>query len=175
MKRLSEKTIFKTKLFTIKDIVIELNDKKQITYQLMEKGDTALIVPLKSNGNLVLVKEYFYAIDEYQLGLPKGRIEENEDPLKTANKELQEEIGYRAGRLDKLGVLTMSPGYLTQKTHIFLARDLEESALDGDEPEVLEVIEFPFSDFEKLIDNGQLTESRMISALYMARGFINKS
>lgn len=174
MKRISEKVIFKTKLFIIKDIVLELNSGEQVTYQLMEKRNTALIVPLTSDGNLILVKEYFYAIDEYQLGLPKGRIEENEDPLITANKELQEEIGYKANRLDKLGILTMSPGYLTQKTHIFLARDLEKSSLKGDEPEVLEVLEFPFANFEKLIDNGQLTESRMISALFLARRFINK-
>lgn len=69
----------------------------------------------------------------------------------------------------------MSPGYLTQKTHIFLARDLKKSSLTGDEPEVLEVLQYPFADFEKLIDSGQLTESRMISALYMTRSFLNKS
>lgn len=175
MKRLNEKIIFKTKLFTIKDILLELDNGKQVTYQIMEKGDTSLIVPLKSNGNLVLVKEYFYAIDEYQLGLPKGRIEENEEPLKTANKELQEEIGYKASTLDELSIVTMSPGYLTQKTHIFLARDLEENKLDGDEPEALEVVEYPFSDFENLIDNGQITEARMISALYLARKFLSNN
>ncbi len=175
IKRLSEKVIFQTKLFTIKDTVLQLDNGEQVTYQIMEKGDTALIVPIDKDGNLILVKEFYNAINQYQLGLPKGRIEEGLDELETANKELQEEIGFKAGKLDNLGIVTMSPGYLTQKTHIFLARDLKESKLEGDEPEELEVIKYPFDEFETLIDEGKLTESRMISALYLARKFIKNS
>ncbi len=172
IKRLREKKIFDTKLFTIKDIDLRLENGSEVTYQIMEKADTALIVPINNNGDLILVKEYYSAIDEYQYGLPKGKIESGLDDLETANKELQEEIGYKAGKLDKLTVLTMSPGYFTQKTHVFLARDLVTSKLDGDEPEELEVTEYPFRDFEKLILDGKLTEARMIAALYLAKRFI---
>ena len=175
IKRLSEKVIFKTKLFTIKDTELQLENGDQVTYQIMEKADTALIVPINEDGNLILVKEFYNAINEYQLGLPKGRIELGLNEFETANKELQEEIGYKTKKLDSLGTVTMSPGYFTQKTHIFLARDLKESKLDGDEPEELEVIKYPFNEFEKLIDEGKLTESRMIAALYLARRFINNS
>jgi ADP-ribose diphosphatase len=172
-KRLGEKEIYKTKLLTIKDIDIEFNTGKKVTYQIVEKRDTALIVPIVK-GQVIFVKEYFYAIDEYQLGLPKGRIDEGSDPLETANKELQEEIGFKAKKLDLLGVFTMAPGYYTQKTNIFLARDLEESKLVGDEEEKLEVIKYPFDKFEDLIDSGELTEARMITALYLARRFLSK-
>ncbi len=175
IKRLREKEIFKTKLFTIKDIDLQLENGNEVTYQIMEKADTALIVPINSNGELILVKEYYYAINEYQYGLPKGRIELGSDDLETANKELQEEIGYKANKLDELGVLTMSPGYLTQKTHVFLARDLVPSRLEGDEPEQLEIIEYPFANFEELIAEGKLTESRMIAALFLAKKFMESS
>ncbi|MBI2338675.1 NUDIX domain-containing protein [Candidatus Daviesbacteria bacterium] len=170
-KRIREKVIFQTKLFTIKDINIEFNHKK-VTYQILEKNDTALIVPINQNGELILVKEYFCAIDEYQLGLPKGKIDAGHDDLTTTNKELQEEIGLKAGKLDKLGTVTMSPGYFTQKTHIFLARELTESKLEGDEEETLEVILHPFVKFEELINQEKLTESRMIAALYLAKKFL---
>lgn len=172
-KRVGEKVIFQTKLFTLKDIDIEF-DHKKVTYQILEKADTSLMVPINEKGELVLVKEYFCAIDEYQLGLPKGKIDPGHNDLATANKELQEEIGFKAGKLDKLGTLTMSPGYLTQKTHIFLARELTESKLDGDEEEALEVVYYPFDKFEELIDQDKLTESRMIAALYLARSFLKK-
>lgn len=172
-KRIGEKIIFQTKLFTIKDIDIAY-DHKQITYQIIEKNNTALIVPINEKGELILVREYFSAIDEYQLGLPKGKIDSDHDDLTTANKELQEEIGLKAGRLDKLRIVTMSPGYMTQKTHIFLARDLTENKMEGDEEEVLEVIHYPFDKFEELIDQGKLTESRMITALFLAKRFLNK-
>lgn len=173
IKRVEEKEIFKTKLFTVKDTVLLLDNGEQVTYQIIEKEDTALIVPVDDKLNLILVKEFYNAINEYQLGLPKGRIEEGSNDKETANQELQEEIGYRAEKLDKLGVLTMSPGYLTQKTHVYLARYLIPSKLDGDEPEILEVVKHPFSDFEKLIDEGKLTESRMIAALYLAKRFVD--
>lgn len=171
IKRIGERELFKTKFFTIKDIDLVRDDGKKVTYQIIEKGKSSLIVPLLGD-RVVLIKEYFPAIDEYQLGLPKGRIEEGEDPIKNANKELQEEIGYRAGRLDKLGVLTISPGYIVHDTHIFLARDLIPSKLVGDEIEDLEVTRYPFRQFEHLISKGKITDARMIAALFMAKNFI---
>lgn len=173
-RRLREKVIFQTKVFTLKDIDIEF-DHKKVTYQILEKPDTSLIVPINEKGELILVREYFYAVDEYQLGLPKGKIDKGHDDLITANKELQEEIGFKAGKLDKLGTVTMSPGYLTQKTHIFLARELTESKLEGDEEETLEVVYYPFDKFEELIDQKELTEARMIAALYLTRRFLEKN
>jgi len=87
----------------------------------------------------------------------------------TASKELQEEIGFKAGKIERLTTLTMSPGYLTQKTHVFLAQDLSESRLEGDEIEELEIIRYPFNKFEELIEKDELTESRIIAALFLAR------
>lgn len=172
VKRIGEKVIFKTKFFTIKDIDLDFNGKKA-TYQIIEKRNSALIVPINERNELILIREYFYAIDEYQLGLPKGRIEEELDELETANKELQEEIGFKAGQLDKLGVVTLSPGYSTQRTYLFLARDLTESKLKGDEEEELEVITYPFDKFEELIDQGKITDARMITALFLAKRFLS--
>lgn len=174
VKRLGEKIIFKTKLFTVKDIDIEFSSGKKVTYQIVEKKDTAMLVPIDKDGNVYFVKEYFYAIDEFQLGLPKGRIDEGYDALTTANKELQEEIGMKAEKLDFLGKYTSAPGYYTQKTNMYLARDLSESKLEGDEEEPLEIIKHPFDKFEELIESKQLTEARMIAALYLARSFLEK-
>ncbi len=171
-KRVGEKIIFQTKLFTIKDVALDFSGKK-ISYQILEKKDTVIIVPITSEGELILIKEYFTAIDEYQIDLPGGRIDPGHSEIETVNKELQEEIGYKAGKIDLLGVVTISPGYLTQKAHLFLARDLSESKLEGDEEEALEIVKYPFDKFEELIEQGKITESRAIAALYMARKFLN--
>lgn len=174
VKRQNEKEIFKSKIFTIKELELELESGKRVTRQILEKGDSALIVPITNNKELILVKEYFPAINEYQLGLPKGRIDPGMDAFATANKELQEEIGYKAKKLDELAVLTLSPGYITQKTHIFLARELVESKLVGDELEELEIVLYPFDKFEELFTQKKITEARMIAALYLARKFLKK-
>lgn len=173
-KRLGEKVIFKTKLFTVKDIDLEFDGGEKETFQILEKKDTVIIVPLDAGNNIILIKEYFVAIDEYQYDLPGGRIEEGHNELETANKELQEEAGFKANRLDKLIAVTMSPGYLTQKAHIFLARELEESRLEGDEKEKLEILKWPFDKLEQLIDSGKITEARAIAALLLARRFLDR-
>lgn len=171
MKRISEKTVFKNKVFHIKDLVIKLN-KKIFNFSILEKDNTSLLVPLTNNNKVIFIKEYFAAIDKYQVALPKGRIENGLNELETANKELQEEIGYKANRLDKIATLTMSPGYFTQKTNVFLARDLIKSKLPGDEDSISEIFEYPLTKFEELIETGQLTESRMISALFLTKRFL---
>ena len=173
IKRIGERVIFQTKFFTIKDVDLVNDNGKSLTYQIIEKGQSALIVPIMDD-QLILVREYFPAIDKYQLGLPKGRIEKEQDPKYTANKELQEEIGYKAEKIDSLGILTMSPGYIKHDTYIFLARELVESKLAGDEIEELEIVKYPFSQFEALIKRGEITEARMIAALFMARDFLKK-
>jgi ADP-ribose diphosphatase len=172
IKRIGEKTIFKTKLFTVKDIDLQASEKK-VTFQIIEKNNTALIVPILGD-EIVFVYEYFAAIDQYSLSLPKGRVENEEEALFTANKELQEEIGYKAENIKELALLTMSPGYLTQKTHVFLAQDLKESKKEGDELEKLEIRKYTFDKFEELIENGELTEARTIAALYLARRELKK-
>lgn len=168
IKRIGEREIFRTKFFTVKDIDLK-SSKGKVTYQIIEKRNTALVVPVTENHEVILVREYFPAINEYSLSLPKGAIEESDDALKTANKELQEEIGMKASKIEELGLLTMSPGYLTQKTHVFLAQDLIRSRLKGDELEEIEVLTYPFGKIDTLILTGKITEARVVAALYLAR------
>lgn len=175
IRRLQEKIVFSAKLFRVKDVTLQNSVGNKAVYQIIEKRDTSLIVPLDENNHVLFVKEYFAAIDEYQYGLPKGRIDEGLDAIETANKELQEEIGYRAKNIDHLGVLTITPGYINQKTHIFLATKLEVSVMLGDELEKPEVKKHPLKSFEDLISQGKLTEARMIAALFLARNYLKKS
>lgn len=172
MKRVSERVIFKTKYFTIKDIDLISNDGETATYQIIEKFNTALIVPITAAGKFILIKEYFYAIDEYLWTFPKGRIDEGTNALATANKELQEETGYKASKLDKLGMLTMSPGYSTQRTFVYLARDLEESKLEGDELGEIEVKEFKSDKILNWIVAGEINEARTVTAFFLAQKFL---
>lgn len=171
-RRVSEKEIFKTKVFTIKDVEVEHNTGKRVVHQIVEKRDVSIIVPLSQDNNLILVKEYSTAFDKYILDLPGGKIDDGQTPEQAADRELQEETGYKAEKLEQIGLFTMSPGYLTQKSYVFLARGLKESQLSGDEEESLEVVEHPFDKFEELIEGGDLNEARAIAALYLARKFL---
>ncbi|MBI2578134.1 MAG: NUDIX domain-containing protein [Candidatus Aenigmarchaeota archaeon] len=170
-KVIAEREVFKTSIFTIKEIDLKLKNDKKITFNLVEKKDSSLIVPITDDGKLILIKEYFAAIDDYQLSLPKGRVDSG-NPLEAANRELQEEIGYKAGELISLGTLIVSPGNTRHKTHVYLARKLAKNKLPGDEDEEMELTKIPFEHFEKFIDKKQLTEARVIASLYLARRYL---
>ncbi len=170
-KILREKEILKRKMFSIKELEIKTK-KGNVVFDVVEKKDSVMIVPITDDGKLVLIKEYFAATDDYQIGLPKGRIEDG-DVKKATNRELQEEIGYKSKKLTKLATVSVSPGNIRHKTHIFLAQELVESKLEGDEIGKIKVIKVPFANFGRMIGK-EITEARMIAALYLAKRFLEK-
>ncbi len=174
-KRIGERTVAKSKHFEIKEVDLEFSSGKRRTHEIVDNDMQGVtLVPIKEDGTILFVREYLTGAGEYQLGLCKGGIELGHTPEETAQRELQEEVGYKAGRLDKLAEAFLHPAYTTAKTHIFLARDLKASKLTGDEGEELEVVPYPFKDFEKLIDNKVIHDARIIAALYLAKRFLEK-
>jgi len=91
-KRLSEKVIFKTKLFTIKDVELEFEHTEKKTFQILEKQDNVIIIPITSDNQLILIREYFTALEEYQLDLPGGRIDPEYDDKTTAKKKRMKNV-----------------------------------------------------------------------------------
>jgi ADP-ribose diphosphatase len=140
--------------------------------EVVQAADEALIVPLTAEGEVLLSLEPSAAFDEPTLILPGGTVEASESPAEAANRELQEEIGYKAERMDFLGELRPFSKYLTVRSFVFLARDLIPSKLAGDEDYEVGIERVPLSDFESLIANGRLHDARVIAALYLARSFV---
>ena len=174
-KRIGERIVAKTKHFEIREVDLEFSSGRRAIHEIVDSNMQGVtVVPLLQDGTVLLVREYLTGAGEYQLELCKGGIEPGHTPEETAQRELQEEVGYRAGRLDKLAEVFLHPGYTTSKSYIFLARDLQKSKLVGDEGEELEVVLYPFDDFEKLIDSGEIRDARIIAALYLAKRFLEK-
>ncbi|MCB2481214.1 NUDIX domain-containing protein, partial [Listeria monocytogenes] len=98
-----------------------------------------MVVAMLDAEPAVRVEEYCAGVDEYQLSLPKGLVEPGEDILAAANRELKEEAGYGARQLEHITELSLSPGYMSQRIQVGLARDLYEERLPGDEPEPMGV------------------------------------
>lgn len=151
------------------------NGQQRQYYRLKTRGlGAVIIVPMLDDDTVLLAREYAAGLHHYEVGLPKGRLEKGETVLEAAQREMKEEIGYGANRLDKLTELSLAPGYMTHITHIVLARDLYPEKLAGDEPEELEVVPWPISDLGALIARDDCTEGRTIAALYIAREFLHK-
>jgi ADP-ribose diphosphatase len=140
--------------------------------EFVRTGDEVLIVPLTAEGQVILTLEPSAAFGQPTLILPGGETEPGESHAATANRELQEEIGYQAGQLDFLGELRPYSKYLTVRSFVYLARELTPSRLKGDEEYVINVEKVPLAEFERLIAAGRLLDARVIAALYMARSFL---
>jgi ADP-ribose diphosphatase len=115
------------------------------------------------------VREYAVGLDRYELSLPTGRIETGEDVQQAANRELAEETGYRSATIERLHTLSLVPGILGYQAEIVLARNLEPAALQGDEAEVPEVLEWPLHKLDHVLRTGEITEARTLAALFLAR------
>ena len=135
-------------------------------------GSGTFIVPIDSDGNVLFIIEPRRVDGKPTLALPGGGIEDGEEMAVSANRELQEELGYKANRMDSLGMLNPMYRIAELYVHVFLARNLVESKLQGDENYDIRIEKVPLAEFETLIASGRLKDSTIISALFMARSFI---
>jgi ADP-ribose diphosphatase len=161
----------KTKIFTVEALDLEFNNGTQCQYERL-KGSArgaVLVVALQDDNTVVLIHEYAAGVERYELAFPKGKIDPGESILDAANRELKEEIGFGARRLEHITSYTVAPGYLGHTTHVVLAEDLYPERLVGDEPEPIEVVTWRLDDVAGLLAREDVTEARSIAALYLVR------
>ena len=147
---------------------VELANGKRTTREVVEHADAVVVLPIDQSGRALLVRQYRYPIGKDLLEAPAGGIDPGEDPDEAAQRELQEEIGYRAGRLDGLGGFWTAPGFCTEYMYAYLARDLSESSLAPDEDEDIAVERHSLDSIRTLIRDGRIVDAKTIAAFWMA-------
>lgn len=151
------------------------NGERRRYERLHGRGHGAVaVVPMLDDETVLLVREYAAGVHRYELGLVKGRIDAGESPEQAADRELMEEAGYGARRIDVLRTLTLAPVYMSHLTHVVLARDLYPQRLPGDEPEELEVVPWKLAEIDGLLDREDFSEGRTIAALFLAREWLRQ-
>ncbi len=125
----------------------------------------AAIVPLLADGRVVMVRQYRHAIGGMLWEIPAGTLEPGESPISCAHRELAEEVGYRAERLEKISEIFTAPGFCDEKIHIFLATGLTpcEQQLDADE--VLTVEPRPLDELLGMVRRFEITDAKSIAGL----------
>lgn len=168
--------VAKSRLFQIEQVHLKFSNGVERQYERMKGGSrgAVMVVPVHE-GKLLLAKEYAAGTDSYELGFPKGLIDPGEEAVEAANRELQEEIGFGSKKLTHLKTLSLAPGYFSSKMHIFIAEELYFSELEGDEPEPIIVVPWALDDWQSLLGNADFTESRSVSALFLAQQFLAQS
>ncbi len=142
---------------------------RRVVREVIHHPGAVAIIPIDSDDNVLLVRQYRYAVGLELLEIPAGVIEEGESPDHTAQRELREETGYASRNLRALGGIYSSPGFCDEILYIYLARDLVESGLPGDDDEDITLERVPMTEVERLIRLGEIQDAKSVAGLLMAR------
>jgi ADP-ribose pyrophosphatase len=163
------KNIFTGKVITLNIDTVTLPNGVTIDLEMVRHPGAAAVVPLKGDGTVVLIKQFRHAAGGFIYEIPAGKLHPGEDPTHCAARELEEEIGYVAGRLEHLTSILTAPGFTDEVIHIYRATDMTAGRQQLDLDEVLEVLEVPLEDAIKMIRAGTIRDAKTIVGLQLVR------
>jgi ADP-ribose pyrophosphatase len=164
---IDSKEVFHGRVFTVSvDKVVE----GDITYQreVVHHSGSAVIVPIFDDGTVALVRQYRHPALRYLLELPAGTLQHGERPEEGAARELEEELGYVAGQLEKLSEFFVSPGFCEEKMWVYLATKLTETQQRLEADELLEIVRLPMRQALEMITDGEIEDAKTIIGLILA-------
>lgn len=172
----ARQTVAKSRFFTIEQVDLEFSNGAKREFERMAGSGrgAVMIIPLTNDEHFLLIKEYSAGTHSYQIGFPKGLIDLGETPVQAANRELQEEVGFKATEFSSMKQLAMAPTFFDAQMHVLMATNLTESRLEGDEPEPLDVIKWPMNKIDELLARADFCEARSVAALLMLEREMSK-
>lgn len=162
------KVVFQGKILNLRVDTVRLPSGRIATREIAEHSNSICVVPIDDDGNVVMVRQYRKPVEAALLEVPAGGVEEGEVSEETVQRELQEEVGYRAGKLQHLSSFWLAPGWCTEYMHAYLATDLTSAALDSDDDENILVERVPLEQTLELIASGEIQDVKSIAALLLA-------
>lgn len=173
--QLNTQPIYNGKIIRVRVDEVALPSGRQTTREVVEHDAAVVIVPIDSENNVLLVRQYRYPAEQTLLEAPAGVVNDSESPDDCAQRELQEETGFAARNLRPLGAFWTTPGFCTEFMYAYLAKDLVPSKLNADDDESIQVEKFPVSRIPQLIRLGEIQDAKTIAALLMATCLFDRS
>ena len=158
-------TIYNGKIFDVQQRTIELPDGRQTVYDIVKNPNACAVVALDDDDNVVMVRQFRQSAGKVLLEIPAGKIDEGEDPDTCASRELAEETGYSADKIDRLFGIRVSPGFSTEIIYIYEAYGLTLGATNFDEDEFIEMEKVPLKTLHEMILKGEIEDAKTISGI----------
>jgi len=147
---------------------VELPNGQVFDFEMIRHPGAAAVLPVTGDGRVILVRQYRHATGGWLLEVPAGKLDPGEAPEDCARREVEEEVGWRPGRLRPLGWVWSSPGFCDEKIWLFEATELEVSSQSLEVDEVLEVEYLPLTEAVARAADGRIVDSKTVSCLLRA-------
>jgi len=160
--------IFRGRIVGLRVDTVQLPGGRVSQREIVEHSGSVAAVPLDVHSNILMVRQYRKPVEQELLEIPAGLLEPGEEPEAAARRELQEETGYTAQRIEPLVQFFTSPGFCDEEMHTFLAMDLVAGRPNPDEDEQIKLVPVPLADVPEMIRRGEIRDGKSIAALLLA-------
>ena len=167
-KRLASDRVYAGRLLKIDRDRVKLPNGRETTLEMVRHPGASAIVPFVTADEILLVRQFRYATEGFILEVPAGTLNAGEDPESCARREVEEESGHRAGRLERLASIYTTPGFTDEVIHLWAAYDLTPVGQNLDPDEVMTVERMPLATAVERIGRGEIVDSKTICALLLA-------
>ncbi len=167
--------VYHCRVFDVFEGDVRLPDGRSCRQSWIDHRPCIAVVPVNSEGKLVLIRQYRHATGGMLMEIPAGNMDRKNEAIEACvQRELAEEIGFQAGRLVKLFEGYLVPGYCNEYMHFFLALDLHPAALPADDDEYIRVMTTSFDEARRMIREKQIIDVKTALGIQMAGEFLEE-
>jgi ADP-ribose diphosphatase len=159
---------YRGKIVSVHVDEVRMEDGRIVRQEVVEHRESMTVIAIDAEDRIILVRQYRHPVGDRLLETPAGSVDEGETVEEAVNRELSEETGLCAREVRLVGTFYLAPGWATEYMHVYLARDLYEAAAEPDEDEQIEVVRLPLAEWERMIQAGEIRDSKSISAWHLA-------
>ena len=164
---LTTERIYEGKIINLRRDMVRLPNGKEASREVVEHPGAVAVVPVLPDGRILLVRQFRHPVGRILLEIPAGKLDAGEDPDVCAVRELEEETGYRAGKLERRASVFTGPGFTDEVIHLYVAGELQKTALNLDEDEFVEAEAYEQSEVRRMIRSGIICDAKTIAGIYL--------
>ena len=167
-KTIDSKTVFEGKVFDVEIKKIITPEGRESYREIVKHHGGACILPVDGEGNCYLVKQFRSPFERVLLEAPAGKIDQGEEPLTTATREITEETGLTAAVIEPIGTMIATPGYCSEIIYLYIATGLTYVGGEPDPSEYLSTVKMPLAEALELAEKGEIEDAKTLIAIYRA-------
>lgn len=167
---LSSERIYEGRMINLRRDMVRLPDGNSSSREVVEHPGAVAVVPVLDDGAVLLVRQFRHPVGKVLLEIPAGKLGPGEEPDLCAARELEEETGYRTGKLERKSSLFTGPGFTDEVIHIYVASELVRSEACPDEDEFIEAERFDADTVRQMVRDGRICDAKTIAGLMLAWG-----